>query len=190
MSETAVCKSATLNDGKRDWKANPPKTKEEGLQCIVDLHIAAMERADRTGWCELAEPSAAVPEAQKCKEECVQLGETQLHRGDCPNLPAAVIAEDLREAPIPERWQEHYRSCKENLDWKRKEGKAGHTQEIKIQLIEELSRAEETIAELVKAGNCIKHWHDWGKNNEGMVVSSEHVRLLWAAISRATGKGL
>jgi len=47
MSETAVCKSATLNDGKRDWKANPPKTKEEGLQCIVDLHIAAMERANR-----------------------------------------------------------------------------------------------------------------------------------------------
>ncbi len=31
------------------------------------------------------------------------------------------------------------------------------------------------------AAECIRHWHDSGRNDEGMVVSSEHVRLLWEA---------
>lgn len=49
------------------------------------------------------------------------------------------------EIPIPERWKEHYEACKDNLAWKQDEGKAGHTQQIKIQLIEELGAAEQQI---------------------------------------------
>jgi hypothetical protein len=36
---------------------------------------------------------------------------------------------------------------------------------------------------LLSAVKHIHHWHDWGKNNEGMVVGSEHVRNLWQAAS-------
>ncbi len=35
---------------------------------------------------------------------------------------------------------------------------------------------------VIEAARCIHHWHDWGKDNEGMVVSSEHVRKLWEAL--------
>lgn len=44
---------------------------------------------------------------------------------------------------------------------------------------------------VVEAATCIRHWHDSGPNNEGMVVSSEHVRKLWEALSAldATGGG-
>jgi hypothetical protein len=46
-----------------------------------------------------------------------------------------------------------------------------------------------TMARVIEAGNpvieaarCIRHWHDTGRDNEGMVVSSEHVRKLWDAL--------
>jgi len=39
------------------------------------------------------------------------------------------------------------------------------------------------VAMMSEAINCINHWHDWGKDNEGMVVSAEHVRKLWATYS-------
>lgn len=29
----------------RDWKSQPPKTKEEGMECILDLHRKGMEAA-------------------------------------------------------------------------------------------------------------------------------------------------
>jgi hypothetical protein len=40
---------------------------------------------------------------------------------------------------------------------------------------------------VLEAARCIRHWHDtmWNaetQQTEGMVVSAEHVRLLWAAI--------
>lgn len=70
--------------------------------------------------------------------------------------PCALLPE-IR--PIPERWREHYQACKDNLEWKQNEGKAGHTQQIKIQLIEQLGKAEATIAELVEHVNSLPEGH-------------------------------
>ena len=41
--------------------------------------------------------------------------------------------------------------------------------------------AQPQITALIEAAKKIKHWHDWGKDNEGMVVSSESVFELWKA---------
>ena len=41
---------------------------------------------------------------------------------------------------------------------------------------------------LLEAAEGIKHWHDWGKDNEGMVVSAEHVHKLWKELSSWQGK--
>lgn len=51
------------------------------------------------------------------------------------------------------------------------------------------------LRKVLDASRCIRHWHDtlWNpetQQTEGMVVSAEHVRLLWAAIhehDEATG---
>lgn len=40
---------------------------------------------------------------------------------------------------------------------------------------------EVTAARVIEAARCIRHWHDTGK--DGMVVSAEHVRKLWDALS-------
>jgi hypothetical protein len=45
----------------------------------------------------------------------------------------------------------------------------------------ELSIAREDV---IEAARCIRHWHDTGRNDEGMVVSSKAVRRLWAALAR------
>ncbi len=45
---------------------------------------------------------------------------------------------------------------------------------------------EDTLAKLnavLAAARYIHHWHDWGRDNEGMVVSSSHVHALWDALA-------
>lgn len=43
-------------------------------------------------------------------------------------------------------------------------------------------RAEnERLMAVVEAAKCIRHWHD--REPDGMVVSAEHVRLLWVALA-------
>ncbi|KAA2211666.1 hypothetical protein [Teichococcus oryzae] len=37
--------------------------------------------------------------------------------------------------------------------------------------------------EVIEAARCIRHWHDT-MQGQGMIVSAEHVRLLWAALER------
>lgn len=46
------------------------------------------------------------------------------------------------------------------------------------------ARLREALEDHVRAAECIRHWHDT-LGDEGMVVSAEHVRLLWEATSRA-----
>lgn len=50
----------------------------------------------------------------------------------------------------------------------------------------ELARSQaellRSVREVIEASRCIRHWHDSGRDNEGMVVSSKHVRLLWTAL--------
>ena len=41
-----------------------------------------------------------------------------------------------------------------------------------------------TARHVVDAARCIRNWHNTGRNDEGMVVSSEHVYLLWEALGR------
>jgi len=36
-----------MSETKRDWKANPPKTREEGLEFLLDLHREGMDEANR-----------------------------------------------------------------------------------------------------------------------------------------------
>jgi hypothetical protein len=33
---------------------------------------------------------------------------------------------------------------------------------------------------VIEAAKCIRHWHD--REPDGMIVSAEHVRKLWAAL--------
>lgn len=44
----------------------------------------------------------------------------------------------------------------------------------------ETARADAAEA-IVNAAQCIRHWHDAGE--DGMVVSSEHVRKLWQTLA-------
>jgi len=48
-------------------------------------------------------------------------------------------------------------------------------------LIAYLRNHAEQIEALVRAAECIRHWHDSGK--DGMVVSAEHVHKLWEALA-------
>lgn len=41
-------------------------------------------------------------------------------------------------------------------------------------------QAEDVIAK----ARCIRHWHDWGRNDEGMVVSAPHVHELWESLAK------
>lgn len=49
---------------------------------------------------------------------------------------------------------------------------------------ETAERERDQAREALEAARCIHHWHDWGKDNEGMVVSAEHVRKLWDALAK------
>jgi hypothetical protein len=46
-----------------------------------------------------------------------------------------------------------------------------------------LIRELRALREVEKAAICIRHWHD--REPDGMVVSAEHVRALWAALAKA-----
>lgn len=48
--------------------------------------------------------------------------------------------------------------------------------------ISELTAQAGRLESVLAAARCIRHWHDSGPDESGMVVSSEHVRLLWTAI--------
>jgi hypothetical protein len=48
-----------------------------------------------------------------------------------------------------------------------------------------LRDVQENMHELIKVAKCIHHWHDWGKNNEGMVVDSDQVLKLWNQTAKA-----
>ena len=43
---------------------------------------------------------------------------------------------------------------------------------------------ESAFIDLFDKASCIQHWHDTGKNNEGMVVSSEKVHQLWEMLEK------
>lgn len=53
------------------------------------------------------------------------------------------------------------------------------------QIIALLRNHADAILGLVRAAECIRHWHDSGK--DGMVVSAEHVRNLWEALAKLNG---
>jgi len=52
---------------------------------------------------------------------------------------------------------------------------------IDITGIPEIKEKLEKIDKVIDAARCIRHWHD--SEPDGMVVSAEHVRLLWAALA-------
>ena len=43
---------------------------------------------------------------------------------------------------------------------------------------------EIAFIELFDKAACIRHWHNTGKNDRGMVVSSEKVYELWAVLEK------
>ena len=44
-----------------------------------------------------------------------------------------------------------------------------------------VGRDVERLRKVADAARCIRHWHD--ASNDGMIVSGEHVRALWQALS-------
>lgn len=52
-------------------------------------------------------------------------------------------------------------------------------------LLKREARLREVLEDHIRAAECIRHWHDAFSDSSGMVVSAEHVRLLWSATSRA-----
>lgn len=47
--------------------------------------------------------------------------------------------------------------------------------------VKRLRAENERLRAVVEAAKCIRHWHD--REPDGMVVSAEHVRLLWVALA-------
>jgi len=43
---------------------------------------------------------------------------------------------------------------------------------------------ESAFIEVFDKADCIQHWHNTGKNDEGMVVSSEKVYELWEVLEK------
>lgn len=43
---------------------------------------------------------------------------------------------------------------------------------------------ESAFIEVFDKAACIQHWHNTGKNDEGMVVSSKHVYELWDILEK------
>lgn len=52
----------------------------------------------------------------------------------------------------------------------------GHSTRVCADAADEI----ECLRKVAKAARCIHHWHD--SDNDGMVVSGEHVRALWQAL--------
>jgi hypothetical protein len=47
-----------------------------------------------------------------------------------------------------------------------------------LEMADRIEQLEAALSNLIYAASCIRHWHD-SLNGEGMVVSAEHVMLLW-----------
>lgn len=43
---------------------------------------------------------------------------------------------------------------------------------------------ESAFIEVFDKADCIQHWHNTGKNDEGMVVSSKKVYELWEVLDK------
>lgn len=50
--------------------------------------------------------------------------------------------------------------------------------------MKEITDIESAFIELFDKAACIQHWHNTGKNDEGMVVSSEGVYELWKVLDK------
>jgi hypothetical protein len=64
------------------------------------------------------------------------------------------------------------------MNWiKRLFGKKETTKQCDIHI-------ESAFIEIFDKADCIKHWHNRGKNDEGMVVSSKSVYELWEVLEK------
>ena len=43
---------------------------------------------------------------------------------------------------------------------------------------------DSAFVDVFDKASCIQHWHNTGKNDEGMVVSSQHVHELWDVLEK------
>ena len=60
------------------------------------------------------------------------------------------------------------------------------TQQKRAQRAEARAAAlEARLRDHIAAAERIRHWHDTGRNNEGMIVSAAMVRALWSATDQA-----
>jgi hypothetical protein len=62
---------------------------------------------------------------------------------------------------------------------------AAHVKEQRDALLASVATLREALGKHIMAADCIQHWHDTGRENEGMIVSSRAVRLLWQATKDA-----
>jgi hypothetical protein len=61
-------------------------------------------------------------------------------------------------------------------------GRVYNEAEVAALVAEARAKALEEAAPVIEAARCIRHWHD--REPDGMVVSAEHVRALWAALDQ------
>ena len=66
------------------------------------------------------------------------------------------------------------------MNWiKRLFGKKAETKQCDIHVV-----IESAFIEVFDKASCIQHWHNTGKNDEGMIVSSKHVFELWEVLEK------
>ena len=66
------------------------------------------------------------------------------------------------------------------MNWiKRLFSKKAETKQCDIHVV-----IESAFIEIFDKAACIHHWHNTGKNDEGMVVSSEKVYELWEVLEK------
>ena len=65
-----------------------------------------------------------------------------------------------------------------------------HEETLIAEAKDRIEALEAALRDLIDASSCIRHWHD-ALNGDGMVVSAEHVMLLWGQtdIARAALAG-
>ncbi len=47
-----------------------------------------------------------------------------------------------------------------------------------------MNELELAFIELFDKASCIRHWHNVGRNDEGMIVSSKRVMQLWDVLEK------
>ena len=178
------CPVCELEEQKADYK----KLAKVGLHDILradDLQKQLQQaREDLVGIAATLESRGAKCENDdpKCESLCCRIhglaSALQQAREEVSQMQDMVIrADNARDDMEQQLAQSQEREKKTFNLWEASTNRETRLQDANIALQARLDEAEKVIT----AARCVRHWHDSG--GEGMVVSGEHVRFLWAALN-------